>query len=136
MKIFAWWMLTVAVLIGHFGLNLAIYNRLNGLGLPRKTIKRWVKLFFAFTVQLLPLVVYLEWDMVKDVLTGRPNAVAIPIPLQVYSWLCLSSWLWLGFPWLIWRPSLGVLDAMSRWSRSRWIKRWISVWRAPKNRRT
>lgn len=108
MKIFAWWMLTVAVLIGHFGLNLAIYNRLNGLGLPRKTIKRWVKVFFAFTVLLPTLVAYWQWDMVKDVLSGRPEAVPIPVALQLYALLCLSTWLWLGIPWFIWRPSLGV----------------------------
>ncbi len=108
MKPYAWWIIVAAILIGHFGLNLAIYNRLNGFGLPRRSIKALVKLFFVFTIVLPLLVIILQWDLVCDVLQGRPQAIPIPMPLQFYAWLCLSSWLWLGLPWLLWRPLFGL----------------------------
>ena len=108
MERYAWWFIVAAVLIGHFGLNLAIYNRLNGFGLSRRTIKLWVKFFFVITISLPPVVVAFQWDLVRDVLQGRPQAIPIPLPLQIYSWVCLSTWLWLGIPWLFWRPHFGL----------------------------
>lgn len=103
-----WWIIALAVLIGHFGLNVAIYNRLNALGLPRKTIKRLVKLFFAFTVLAPPAVLIVYFDVVIDVLHGRGLELPIPIMLSAYSWICLSAWLVLGIPWLMWRPLFGL----------------------------
>ena len=108
MKPYVWWIIVAAVLIGHFGLNLAIYNRLNAVGLRRRTVKLWVKLFFVFTIGLPLVVLYFQWDLVVDVLQGRPQSLPIPIALQIYSWLCLTSWVWLGLPWLLWRPRFGL----------------------------
>lgn len=103
-----WWIIALAVLVGHFGLNVAIYNRLNAFGLPRETIKRLVKVFFAFTVVVPPTVVLVYFDVISDVLQGRTQAVPIPLPLSVYSWICLSTWFVLGIPWLMWRPIFGL----------------------------
>ncbi len=103
-----WWIIALAVLVGHFGLNIAIYNRLNGFGLPRRTIKRIVKFFFAFTILLPPTVAIVYFDVVSDVLQGRIEELPIPLPLLAYSWLCLSTWLVLGVPWLLWRPVFGL----------------------------
>lgn len=108
MRIFLWWFLVVAVLVGHFGLNLAIYNRINALGLPRRTVKRWVKFFFALTVLVPLFVLFFQWHLMRDILLGRPDAIPIPLALEVYSWVCLSTWMWLGIPWLLWRPLLGL----------------------------
>ena len=108
MERYAWWIIVTAILVGHFGLNLAIYNRLNAFGLSRRTVKLWVKFFFAITIALPLVVVALQWDLVQDVLQGRPQAIPVPVPLQIYSWVCLSTWLWLGLPWLFWRPHFGL----------------------------
>ena len=35
------WLIIFAVIIGHFGLNVAIYNRINGTAIPRSTLK-WI----------------------------------------------------------------------------------------------
>lgn len=105
---FTWCMIVFAVLVGHFGLNLAIYNRVNALGWSRKTIKRIVKVFFAFTI-LFPIGLLVFYhDLVWDLLRGRPDSIPIPAALQLYGWLCLSSWVFLGIPWLLWRPIFGL----------------------------
>lgn len=103
-----WPIVVLSVLIGHFGINLAIYNRVNGFGLPRKVIKCIVKIFFVFTITAPPIVWWLYNDVVMDVLRGRPEEVPIPIPLSMYSALCLASWFFLGIPWLMWRPIFGL----------------------------
>lgn len=108
MKPEAWWIIVVAIVIGHFGVNLAIYNRLNGLGWQRKTVKFWSKCFFVFTIALPLMVLFFHADLVWDVLRGRPELTPIPMWLRAYSWICLTAWLWLGLPWLIWRPLLGL----------------------------
>ncbi len=108
MKILFWWILVAAALVGHFGLNLAIYNRLNAFGLRRKTVKFWTKLFLALTILLPILVVVFQWPLIWDLLRGRPDDIPIPSPLLAYGWVCLSTWLWLGLPWLLWRPLLGI----------------------------
>jgi predicted MPP superfamily phosphohydrolase len=103
-----WWIIALAVIVGHFGLHVALYNRLNGFGLPRKTIKRLVKFLFALTVLIPPTVVIVYFDVVIDVLQGRLQEIPIPLPLLAYSWLCLSTWFVLGVPWLLWRPVFGL----------------------------
>jgi len=108
MKPELWWTIVVAILIGHCGVNLAIYNRLNGLGWKRRTVKFWSKCFFGFTIAMPIVVLFGHADLLRDVLRGRPELIPIPMWLQVYSWICLTAWLWLGLPWLIWRPLLGL----------------------------
>jgi predicted MPP superfamily phosphohydrolase len=108
MSPFIWWIIVAAVIVGHFGLNLAIYNRVNGFGLPRRTIKQIVALFFAFTILLPPTVLWVYFDVVVDVLSGRPQELPIPTALAAYAWVCLSTWFVLGIPWLLWRPIFGL----------------------------
>jgi predicted MPP superfamily phosphohydrolase len=103
-----WWILVLAVVVGHFGLNLAIYNRLSATGVPRKTLKLIVKTFFAFTILLPPAVVLLYPDVLADLLAGRPQEIPIPTVLLAYASLCLSTWFFLGIPWLAWRPIFGL----------------------------
>lgn len=98
----------MAVLIGHFGLMVAIYNRINAFGWPRRTIKRLVKFFFLVTILLPPAVLVGYYDVVSDFLRGRPEEILIPMPLWFYSSLCLGTWLLLGVPWLLWRPLWGL----------------------------
>jgi uncharacterized protein len=106
MSVTHWWIVAAAVLVGHFGLMLGIYNRINGFGLPRTLIKGLVKLFFLLTILLPPAVVFVYSDVVFDVLQGRPQEIPIPRPLWLYSWFCLATWPLLGIPWLLWRPVL------------------------------
>lgn len=103
-----WCMIVFAVLVGHFGLNLAIYNRVNAFGWKRRTIKRIVKVFFAFTI-LFPIGMLVFYhELLWDLLQGRPQDLPIPIAIKIYGWLCLASWIFLGIPWLLWRPVFGL----------------------------
>jgi predicted MPP superfamily phosphohydrolase len=105
---YAWWIIVGAVLIGHFGLNIAIYNRINGFGLPRKVIKGIVKFFFVLTILLPPLTIYLYGDLIADLAAGRVYLDVLPNHLLAYSIVCLASWIVLGIPWLLWRPIFGL----------------------------
>lgn len=100
----AGWTILLAVLLGHFGLMLASYNRINGFGWPRKVIKSIVKVMFAYTLVLPPLVYWLAGDVVRDLVAGRPNQIAVPLPLMIYAVACGLAWPLLGIPWLWWRP--------------------------------
>ncbi|MDG2222324.1 MAG: hypothetical protein P8L85_13155, partial [Rubripirellula sp.] len=107
---FTWCTIVLAVLVGHFGLNLAVYNRINAFGWPRRLIKRITKVFFAFTL-LLPIVMLIfSHDLLWDLIQGRPDELPIPILTQAYASLCLASWLVLGIPWLLYRPIFGPLS--------------------------
>ncbi len=106
-----WWITSFAVLVGHFGLHVAAYNRINALGLPRHMIKAIVKLLLATTL-LVPIVgpmVY--FGPIVDLLSGR--TATIPLALEMYGSICLVSWIVLGIPWLMWRPvfALECVDA-------------------------
>ncbi len=101
-----WLLILMAAAVGHFGLHVAIYNRINGFGWPRKVVKTIVKFFLATTI-LIPLaVIYLYWPIFADMLSGSPD-IDIPMPLRVYGTVCLATWIVLGVPWLIWRPLFG-----------------------------
>ncbi len=105
---YAWWAIVVAVLIGHFGLNIAVYNRINGFGIPRKVIKGLVKFFFLLTIILPTLTAYYHGELIADLAFGRGSIDALPKPLLGYSMVCLASWIVLGIPWLLWRPIFGL----------------------------
>lgn len=98
--------LALAALAGHFGLHLALYNRLNSLGWRRSTIKRTEKILFA-EMCLLPIaigVLHPQW--IGQLWDASVTWTGTPEWLRVYGLLCLSSWVVLGIPWLIWRPIL------------------------------
>ncbi len=103
-----WWLILGAALIGHFGIHVAIYNRINGLGIPRQRIKRIVKVFFASAVSIPMIVGVLYFDSLKSVLIDGDATVHFPPLLSVYAVVCLASWIYLGIPWLLWRPILGI----------------------------
>ncbi len=107
MSPFVWLMIWLAVLVGHGGLHIAIYNRINGFGWPRRLLKTIVK-FFLLTTILIPIaIVFCYAPVLKEMLWGQ-TSVAIPAPLMVYGLLCLAVWIVLGIPWLIWRPIFGL----------------------------
>ena len=101
-----YWFVTACVLIGHFGIHIGIYNRLNAFGWPRKRIKLLVKLFFANAV-LLPIVI--AWREQANLANwmGGAGIGVLGAWTVGYGIFCLSSWIWLGIPWLLWRPILG-----------------------------
>ena len=98
-----WLLILMAAAVGHFGLHVAIYNRINGFGWPRKVVKTIVKFFFATTILIPLVVIYLYWPILADMLSGSPD-IDIPTPLRWYGTVCLAAWIVLGVPWLIWRP--------------------------------
>lgn len=92
----------LAVLIGHFGLNVAIYNRINGTAIPRWTLKRITKLLLAWTLLGPLLIIFLYRELILDFLWGQP--VQLPLFITWYACLCFASWMVFGIPWIIWRP--------------------------------
>ncbi len=105
---FAWWAIIAAVLIGHFGLNVGVYNRINGFGWPRKLIKTIEYCFLLLTVALPPVVAFLYGDLIADLAGGRAYLTSLPASLLAYGLVCLLSWFALGIPWLLWRPIFGL----------------------------
>lgn len=103
-----WWIPVFAALIGHFGLHLAFYNRLNATGLRRLTIKLIERPVFVEMLITPPLAVYFYQQFFLDVWRGDASQLQIPGPLWVYGWVCLGGWIVLGIPWLVWRPIFGV----------------------------
>lgn len=104
----AWWLIVTAVVIGHFGTSIGVYNRINGFGLPRRVVKGFVALYFLFTITLPPLTILFYGNAIGDLIFGRAYLSDLPLSLVVYSAICLLSWIFLGIPWLIWRPIFGV----------------------------
>ncbi|MGB7345026.1 MAG: metallophosphoesterase [Pirellulaceae bacterium] len=103
-----WWIILAACLIGHFGIHVAIYNRLNGFGLQRRLLKR-VEHVFAVTTLFIPIA--MTWvfrDVLMDLISGRPEGIPIPGVLMSYILACLLAWIVFGIPWLVWRPIFGL----------------------------
>ncbi|QDT08151.1 metallophosphoesterase [Planctomycetes bacterium K23_9] len=103
-----WWSILAACLIGHLGIHVAIYNRLNGFGIRRRVLKA-IEYGFAFTTLLIPLA--MAWvfrDALTDLVLGRPENLPIPAILMSYGMACLLCWIVFGLPWLAWRPILGL----------------------------
>ena len=103
-----WQWIAAAALLGHYGLHLAIYNRLNACGLHRTTIKRIEKVFIL-TAAFLPVAfLWLYTNECYDLASGRDVGWPIPLPMSVYGIVCLSTWIVFGIPWLLWRPIFGL----------------------------
>jgi hypothetical protein len=103
-----WWIIIAAVLVGHFGLHIAIYNRVNGFGWPRRVVKGIVKLFFVLSLAIPLLVYFTAGDEIRRVVSDRAYLAEIPFPVTAYSAVCLAAWILLGIPWLLWRPVFGL----------------------------
>lgn len=105
---FAAWVIFTILLVGHGGLHIAIYNRVNGLGWPRKRIKRLVK-FFLFTTLAIPAAIgWYEWDALENILFRTGKWGEIGGVTFSYGVVCIAAWFVFGIPWLIWRPVFGV----------------------------
>ena len=96
------WLVILAVLIGHFGLNVAIYNRINGTAIPRWTLKRITKVLLAWTLLGPLLITFFYYEFILDFFWGKP--VQPPLLISCYAYLCFAAWVVFGIPWVIWRP--------------------------------
>ncbi|QDT07691.1 putative metallophosphoesterase [Rubripirellula lacrimiformis] len=102
------WITAAAVLAGHFGLMLSGYNRINGFGWQRRTVKRCTKVMFAFTLLWPPIAIWMWQGFLSNWVTGNADLSSTPTLLAIYSVLCLLAWPMLGIPWLYFRPIFGV----------------------------
>jgi predicted MPP superfamily phosphohydrolase len=109
-----WRIVIAAVLLGHFGLMLSLYNRINGVGMARRTVKRIVKAMFVYTIFLPPIVWWLNQGAISDRWFGRVTVIqgvgesSLPLALIGYGLVCLATYVVLGIPWLIFRPIFGL----------------------------
>ncbi|MEM6365153.1 MAG: metallophosphoesterase [Planctomycetota bacterium] len=102
----AW--LAIAI-IGHFGTRLAIYNRLNALGIDRPRLKRIEKTILAETMLTPLLASWALWTRLDASQTDTFLATSqIPSWIWIYGWICIGCGGVLGCLWLLWRPLLRV----------------------------
>ena len=98
------WLIVTTVVLGHFAIHLAIYNRLNATGLRRKTIKRIEKLFIASCVAI-PIAATLAFEGGLDLLEPAVDSLAsLHVLVRLYGLICILSLIVFGIPWLLWRP--------------------------------
>ena len=108
------WTLIAAVLIGHFGLNVAIYNRLNATAIQRRALKIISKVLLLWTISGPGLMWFLDSEFIADVIWGRLGLAPVPWLLGGYSCICLAAWVVFGIPWLVWRPIFGLEWALAK----------------------
>ncbi len=113
------WLLVGMALVGHGGLHVALYNRLNATGLSRRMIKRteWLLLISCCTIPVLLLFFYFR--PVVEVLSRRTDWSSLPWGLRLYAMVCWGTWLYPGLPWLVTRPILGFRQAPCQFQRRR-----------------
>ena len=105
---FSWWLVLAAVLLGHFGLHLTLYNRVNATGLPRLLIKLIVKLLFLEMLITPVAVVLLIPEPFHELWSGQVSSLSFPPLVRFYGYVCLATWAVFGLPWLLWRPIFGI----------------------------
>lgn len=96
--------LAVLFLVAHFGLWVAIYNRISACDLPRRIVKPFMKFLLLIAI-LLPL--YLAWSHGSSLGISqflRKGVGDSGSALRLYGLFLLSSYGWLGVPWLLARP--------------------------------
>lgn len=101
-----WQLVALAALVGHFGLHLALYNRLNSRGWNRHTIKRIEKVLFVEMWLTLLAILWCYPIECEQLVHGTLRWQDLPTPLMVYGGVCLAAWVVFGIPWLLWRPIL------------------------------
>ncbi|MCC9604197.1 metallophosphoesterase [Stieleria sp. JC731] len=101
-------LLLLLIVIGHGGLHIAIYNRVNAFGWRRKTIKTWVKVFFVNTFAIPTLILVTEHKTLNSIIRGNNDWRELSALALAYFGICLGTWVFFGLPWLAWRPILGV----------------------------
>lgn len=93
----------LTVVVGHFGLHIAIYNRVNSFGLSRKRVKQIVKCFLVTTIAI-PVATVVIWHDLLLQLFESAAMPPFPMAVTVYSAVCIASVFFFGIPWLYWRP--------------------------------
>lgn len=115
-------LLVVAVVIGHGGLVVAIYNRLGSMGWPHRTEKRitTVALALAIALPTLACISLLRLEAFPGSFTSA-DLLRLPRGWIGYGLVCLAAWPLLGIPWLLARPIFGIGHVKT--------KRQVEVWR-------
>jgi len=110
---FDWGIVAVAV-IGHFGLHLAAFNRINATGFSSRIVKR-ISLGLILSALLVPLWAARTLATTAGMGQSDENSQddlaiwqAFPPGWIVYGCICLASTLILGIPWLLARPIFGI----------------------------
>lgn len=106
--------LIASAFLAHFGLRLAIYNRVNALGWRRRTIKRIVKAAFMETWVTAIAIGAVWFGPLKSIFSGTAIWGELPLGLILYGVLCLSVGGVLGILWMVWRPILRVQHARAK----------------------
>jgi len=99
--------IVAAAVVGHFGLHIAAYNRINATGLSRPLVKGIVKLLLLSCLLLPLLAIDQHVDRWVAGLRGEltmSQLATLGGGWRVYGILCLLSLPLLGIPWLCWRP--------------------------------
>lgn len=99
----AWLMLAIA-LVGHGGLHIAIYNRVNCLGWPRRRIKQIVMFFLLTTIAIPSAILVMHYDDLRQILFSNGRWDQLGRVTLGYGMICLAAWIVFGIPWLVWRP--------------------------------
>lgn len=102
-----WWWIVAAVLVGHFGLHLTAYNRLNAFGLKRRRIKQVEVLLLLSCLVIPPVIAWGYRDLLAAAFAGSLSIGEIPDVLWFYGSLCLLTWPLFGIAWLVTRPLFG-----------------------------
>ena len=102
------WLIIVAVIIGHFGLNVAIYNRINGTAIPRSTLKRITKVLLLWTIAGPFLISFLYSGFIVDFFLepasfASPAASRLLLPLS-----CCLDRIWYSLADLASRVQVGM----------------------------
>lgn len=99
----------VAAAIGHFGLVIAIYNRLGATGWPHRIEKRItsVLLVVAIAIPVLACVQFVGSDAFRGGVTAD-ELWQLPGGWIGYGMMCLAAWPLVGIPWLLARPIFGI----------------------------
>lgn len=94
-------------LIAHFGLWVALYNRVNAFSFPRRFTKPILKVLLLLAICLPIYLLSKQGDslgLVKYLASDFKPSFG---PLRVYCLFVFSSYAWLGIPWLLSRPIFG-----------------------------
>ncbi len=102
------WLILLLAIVGHGGLHVAIYNRINAFGWPRKRVKRLVRVFFVNTFAVPALTLWFQQRELAGILFDRQSWSTLHPLVLGYGWACLAAWLVFGLPWLVWRPIFGL----------------------------
>jgi uncharacterized protein len=97
-------LLLVAALIGHFGLWIWLYNRINATGLPRATIKRIEKILVLVCIALPGLILAMEWSRGN----GGEHWDRLSLATLIYSAFVLVFLVVVGPIWVAHRPIFSI----------------------------